>query len=561
MKVLLIYNPFSDNGDFKSNLDYVIERFQQKGIQAIIYRVSNQDLLAKTISEIEEKEYKKVVIVGGNRTVNIVINNLLKYNINLPIAIFPIGITSEYEYFNLPKNVEELMRVVLTDNYTSYDVGFVNGQYFINYASIGFVIDVDQRITTKVKKNIGIIANYITGIEKIINQRSINISITGKGFNYKGEILFMLITNDKSVGQYKKIAPDALISDGLFDVFILKKCPPDEAMTLMTKIANGKKVNNPNIIHFKTDELIINSNDSTKIVLDGEKGPNFPLKFNVLTKKIEINTLVNGQNIYRRRKRFFNFYHVKKAAGQISRAVIYEFRHHPKENIYKEKSILKEIMEVIKDLPRHNPFNYVTRNSIQEQYFDIAQKTLDNGYLYVIISSTGSPAGEVVRKISKKEYSHSSISFDEELKTIISYNGGEKISSPGINQERIEFFYQKPNASMIIYRIKASRYQKTIILNEIRRINEQGSSFNLLGIFFTYSHRKNIMFCSQFVYNMLKAAGLEYFDKKPEQVKPTDFVELDYGRNLEYYNKFFIKDMVNNNNILTKTVFKREITK
>lgn len=31
-------------------------------------------------------------------------------------------------------------------------------------------------------------------------------------------------------------------------------------------------------------------------------------------------------------------------------------------------------------------------------------------------------------------------------------------------------------------------------------------------------------------------------DKKPEDVKPTDFVELDYKRNLEYHSQVFFKD-------------------
>ena len=45
-----------------------------------------------------------------------------------------------------------------------------------------------------------------------------------------------------------------------------------------------------------------------------------------------------------------------------------------------------------------------------------------------------------------------------------------------------------------------------------------------------------------FVYKMLVAAGVNYFEKKPEEVKPTDFVELDYKRSLEYHSQLFLKD-------------------
>ena len=44
----------------------------------------------------------------------------------------------------------------------------------------------------------------------------------------------------------------------------------------------------------------------------------------------------------------------------------------------------------------------------------------------------------------------------------------------------------------------------------------------------------NIMFCSQFVYTMLELAGLNYFEKNAAHVTPTDFIELDYYRKLDF---------------------------
>lgn len=42
------------------------------------------------------------------------------------------------------------------------------------------------------------------------------------------------------------------------------------------------------------------------------------------------------------------------------------------------------------------------------------------------------------------------------------------------------------------------------------------------------------MFCSQFVFSMLKTADLTYFEMECTNVKPSDFIELDYYRKLEY---------------------------
>lgn len=72
------------------------------------------------------------------------------------------------------------------------------------------------------------------------------------------------------------------------------------------------------------------------------------------------------------------------------------------------------------------------------------------------------------------------------------------------------------------------------MIQQIEKINTEGSAYNLLGLVFKASRKPNIMFCSQFVYTMLQIADLNYFDKRAAQVAPSDFIELDYGRKLEF---------------------------
>jgi hypothetical protein len=132
------------------------------------------------------------------------------------------------------------------------------------------------------------------------------------------------------------------------------------------------------------------------------------------------------------------------------------------------------------------------------------------------------------------EYNHASLAFDSELKTIVSYNGGTNVYPPGMNQEMLEYFNQKADSSILVYRLEAHLGQKEMILKKLEQINREGSAYNLLGLITKYSHKPNIMFCSQFVYKMLEYSGLSYFKKRDSEVKPTDFVELDYRRRLEF---------------------------
>ncbi|MGJ8729743.1 hypothetical protein ACRW9N_04650 [Listeria aquatica] len=190
--------------------------------------------------------------------------------------------------------------------------------------------------------------------------------------------------------------------------------------------------------------------------------------------------------------------------------------------------------EILKDIPRHSYTKYLNKNTLTEAYFEECEKSLKDEHLYIVISSTGSPASEVISLFTNKAYNHVSLSFDRDLKTIISYNGGENITLPGLNQEKITSFNKKSDASVIVYELQAPKEKKRLIIDKVREINEKGSAYNLVGLVTKVSLRPNIMFCSQFVYKILQFAELEYFRDSAAKIKPTDFVERDYYRKLAF---------------------------
>lgn len=159
---------------------------------------------------------------------------------------------------------------------------------------------------------------------------------------------------------------------------------------------------------------------------------------------------------------------------------------------------------------------------------------MDDEYIYLVVAKTKTAPSEVIGLFTNKQYNHISISFDQELLTAISYNGGEKILPPGLNPELLGRLTQNNGSAVMVYKLPATGRQKRIILDKIKEINTEGSAYNLLGLVFKFSYKPNIMFCSQFIYTMLKIADLNYFEYNAANVKPMDFVELDYHRKLEF---------------------------
>jgi hypothetical protein len=193
-----------------------------------------------------------------------------------------------------------------------------------------------------------------------------------------------------------------------------------------------------------------------------------------------------------------------------------------------------DMYTILRDLPRHNSFAYITRGSLPEGYFEAAYRSLEDPYLYIVLSDTGSPAGRFIGLFTRAAYNHVSLSFDPALSTLVSYNGGNGVSSPGLNRERLEDLNRKPGASLVLFRLRIRPEQKRALIGRVAAINREGSSYNILGLVTKKSRLPNIMFCSQFVYTLLEEAGAAYFTKKRGDVRPMDFFSPSGENGPEY---------------------------
>lgn len=241
-------------------------------------------------------------------------------------------------------------------------------------------------------------------------------------------------------------------------------------------------------------------------------------------------------DLYAMQRRFFPAMQDAAAVSFEAVKIAYSRAETLKTTVGKGRETIKldTLKEVAKDIPRHSYTKYLNNRTLTEAYFRDCEASLQDEHLYIVISSTGSSGSELLSVFTRKDYNHVSLSFDRDLKTIISYNGGGSVNQPGLNREDLEFFHQKEDASMLVYRLKAPKEKKQIVIDKIREINENGSAYNLVGLITKVSVKPNIMFCSQFVYSVLKVAGLNYFTEKAASVRPTDLIEKDYYRKLEF---------------------------
>lgn len=290
-KVLFIYNPNSGDKTIINSLDYIIDRFQKRDFEIYLYRIDRTKRFERLFVHLKEheKEFCKILVAGGDGSVSQVVNHIIKNDINIPLGIYPIGTCNDFaNQFDFTNDIKKQTEILLQDNYSLVDVGTINDTVFINVASFGSLVSTGQKVDDNIKTILGPWAYYFKALEELVDMKPLKVSIQTENEIINEQIFFMLIMNGKSAGGFSKIANHALISDGILDIIILKKCPFTDYPKVWLDILAGKDAKNKNIIYTKAKQIKIECEQDVIVDIDGEKGPDFPLNIGIYHERIKV---------------------------------------------------------------------------------------------------------------------------------------------------------------------------------------------------------------------------------------------------------------------------------
>ena len=177
----------------------------------------------------------------------------------------------------IPRDIRKAVNIIVQDNQVkSLDIGKVNDEYFINIAGGGDLTELTYDVPSKMKSAIGQLAYYLKGIEMLPFLKPVHTKVEYDDRVYEGEIMLFLVANTNSVGGFEKLAPDALIDDGYFDLLILKKTNLAEFLRIASAGLRGTHIEDDNIIYTQAKQIKITPTDKMLLNVDGEYGGELP---------------------------------------------------------------------------------------------------------------------------------------------------------------------------------------------------------------------------------------------------------------------------------------------
>ncbi|MDR1701723.1 MAG: YegS/Rv2252/BmrU family lipid kinase [Sporomusaceae bacterium] len=286
-KFILFYNPLSGKADFKNKIDSFIKEMHQYGALIIPIRTSQREDAALIEQLILQIEITGILIAGGDGTLRETVNFLCQKGIDLPIGIIPAGTSNDLANFlGLNNDLAACAAIFNAGKTRPLDVGRVNGQYFLNTASIGTAANVAHSTNTALKNTLGKIAYYLKVALLLPQLQPIPLKINLDSLVVEDEVFLFVAGNSKTVGGFAAVLPYALLDDGKLDTLIIKKCPLWELILLLPALLKGDHIHSKYVTYLQASRITAEGSPLIESDLDGELGPFLPLTIEVVPKKI-----------------------------------------------------------------------------------------------------------------------------------------------------------------------------------------------------------------------------------------------------------------------------------
>lgn len=289
----LVYNPASGRSvatdkHFKNAIDDCVEVFQSAGYEIHLLRADSFEVLDRSIAAMNESV---LVVAGGDGTINLVINSLMRHKKNVPVGIIPAGTANDFaSYLKMPKEPKLAAEAIVNGRIMKADLGLVNNKYFINVCGAGFLANVSQQVDTHFKDALGKMAYYLKGIGQLPKFMPIPLRISTPNQTLSDEFFLFLVLNGSGAGGFERLSTTAKIDDGMLDLIGFKAESMIDIAALFLRVLSGDYLNDRRVLFLREKEILIEHIDGENIDtdIDGENGPDMPLNIKCQKEAIKL---------------------------------------------------------------------------------------------------------------------------------------------------------------------------------------------------------------------------------------------------------------------------------
>ncbi len=272
MLYCLIYNLNSSSGRKSKFINRVLSKLKENNyVDYFETKTINQ--AKKIFKDFNQKNYDRLIVAGGDGSVSFAINELIKNNFNFKddfaIGYIPAGTANLLQAeLSMNKKVDDIVNVLVSNNYKPSNLVKINENYFFLMAGIGWDAKIVHSINSKIKKILGKIIFGIKGFQYFLFMNNKKLNVTFDGQFYQAD--WILSSNSKYYAGHHKINKTNIFEDKLVTYIFKDLTRISLLYSIFLIILNGDLSKNKNVITTYSHKITIDGNDLIPVQIDGD---------------------------------------------------------------------------------------------------------------------------------------------------------------------------------------------------------------------------------------------------------------------------------------------------
>jgi len=296
MRCKLIVNPHSGPWDVRPELAAVLNHLDNRGWKASLHNTEQPGEATALARQAVHENADAVLVVGGDGTINEVVNGLAESPVAL--GVLPGGTGNVWaKALGLPTRsplhlmpLLDSVRALVPGTTRRIDLGKANGRYFLQWTGLGLDAEVTYAMEprTRRQRRLGIVAYLAAGVATAAHMAGTRTRIWIDDQRVYRRSILVVVSNSRIYSAGLTMATDARLDDGLLDVDVFAGTGFGDSMRTALGVISGLHVRDPRHSVYRGRTIEVESDRPLAVHVDGEPFGTTPLHCQVVPKGLTV---------------------------------------------------------------------------------------------------------------------------------------------------------------------------------------------------------------------------------------------------------------------------------